>query len=240
MTDSDERPPRKGSSLNQLLTSAILLAILLVILVVGYLIVNTIMALSAPVVGIPQAFSTQAQQILHPTPTIIASPVTVIRQIRSLSRLETVSYKIEKVITAESGEGAFAFLSGDKLLLIAEGEVIAGIDLGRLGDNDVDVIDNAVTVTLPSSEIFVATLDNQNTRVYDRQTGLLGPQIDLETLARRQAEAVILDAAIKDGILDTAQKNGEQVIQKLLEALGFENITITTAPPTSDQNRGNK
>jgi len=235
-----DRPPRQGIALNQILSSAILVAILLIILVVGYLIVNTMMAFSAPVVGIPQAIGTQAQQVLHPTPTIIASPVTVIRQIRSLSRLETVSYRIEKVITAESGEGAFAFLSGDKLLLIAQGEVIAGIDLGRMGDNDVQVIDNAVTVTLPSSEIFVATLNNQNTKVYDRQTGLLGPQIDLETLARQKAETAILDAAIQDGILETAQKNGEQVIRKLLEALGFEDITVITAPPTTDQNRGDK
>ena len=234
----DERPPRQGATLNQILSSAILVAVLLVILVVGYVIVTTILALQAPVVSVPQAIGTQVQQVLNPTPTIIASPVTVIRQIRSLSRLETVSYQIEKVITAENGEGPLGFLFQDKLLLVAVGEVIAGIDLGRMADPDVQVVDNAVTVRLPSSEIFVATLNNDDTFVYDRQTGLLGQQVDLETLARQTAEDEILRAAIADGILDTAQKNGELVIRKLLEALGFEDITIITAPPTSDQNRG--
>ena len=128
--------------------------------------------------------------------------------------------------------------SSPKKVCSAVGEVIAGIDLGRMADPDVQVVDNAVTVRLPSSEIFVATLDNDDTFVYDRQTGLLGQQVDLETLARQTAEDEILRAAIADGILDTAQKNGEQVIRKLLEALGFEDITIITAPPTSDQNRG--
>jgi len=234
----NERPPRQGVTLNQILSSAILVAVLLVILVVGYVIITTILALQAPVVSVPQAIGTQVQQVLNPTPTIIASPVTVIRQIRSLSRLETVSYKIEKVITAQNGEGPLGFLFEDKLLLVAVGEVIAGVDLGRMADPDVQVVDNAVTVRLPSSEIFIATLNNDDTFVYDRQTGLLGQQVDLETLARQTAEDEILRAAIADGILDTAQKNGEQVIRKLLEALGFEDITIITAPPTSDQNRG--
>ncbi len=238
--NNQERPPRRGAPLNQILSSAILIAILLIVLVAGFLIVRSVMAVTSPVVSIPQAIGTQAQHILNPTPTIIASPVTVIRQIRSLSRLETVSYRIEKVITAESGEGPFGFLFQDKLLLVAEGEVVAGLDLGRMGDSDVQVVDNAVTVTLPASEIFVATLDNKNTYVYDRQTGLLGQKVDLETLARQKAEEAILQAAVQDGILDTAQKNGEQVIRKLLEALGFQNITINTAPPTSDQNRGGK
>src|SRR5689334_13125617 len=111
----DERPPRQGATLNQILSSAILVAVLLVILVVGYVIVTTILALQAPVVSVPQAIGTQVQQVLNPTPTIIASPVTVIRQIRSLSRLETVSYQIEKVITAQNGEGPLGFLFEDKL-----------------------------------------------------------------------------------------------------------------------------
>jgi hypothetical protein len=234
----NEHPPKQGVTLNQVLSSAILVAVLLVILVIGYVVVTTILAVQAPVVSVPQAIGTQVQQVLNPTPTLIASPVTVIRQIRSLSRLETVSYKIEKVITAQNGEGPLGFLFEDKLLLVAVGEVIAGLDLGRMQDGDVQVNDNAVTVRLPSSEIFVATLNNDDTFVYNRQTGLLGQQANLETLARQMAEDEILKAAISDGILDTAQKNGEQVIRKLLEALGFEDITITTAPPTSDQDRG--
>src|SRR5262245_36904387 len=211
----NEPPPKRGTTVNQILSTAILLAVLVFVLVIGYVIVTTILALQTPVVSVPQAVGTQVQQVLHPTPTLIASPATVIRQIRSLSRLETVSYKIEKVITAQNGEGPLGFLFEDKLLLVAVGEVIAGLDLGRMEEGDVQVNDNAVTVRLPSSEIFVATLNNDDTFVYDRQTGLLGQQANLETLARQLAEDEILKAAITDGILDTAQKNGEEVIHKL-------------------------
>lgn len=228
----------RRDGLNRVLSLLILVAILLVILVVGYLIIDTILAMREPVVGVPAMFQTQVQQVLNPTPTIVADPVTVIRQVRSLSRLETASFTIEKVITAQSGEGPLGFLFQDKLLLVAQGEVIAGVDLERLGDGDVQVAGSSVFITLPASEIFSATLNNDRTYVYNRQTGLLGQQVDLETLARQEAESAILQAALDEGILNMAQDNAEQVIQKLLEALGFAQVTFIRGTPAPDQNRG--
>jgi hypothetical protein len=92
---------------------------------------------------------------------------------------------------------------------------------------------------MPASEIFVATLDNDATYVYDRQTGLLAQQqIDLETLARREAENQILLAALEGGILNMAQTNGQNYIQTLMQALGFQEVVFVTATPAPDQDRG--
>jgi hypothetical protein len=235
MSEDKPRPPADS---NRIIQSLILLAILIVIAVIGYLIVDTFRAVTAPVNAISGSFGTQAAQILHPTPTIVADPVTVIKQIRSLSRLETSSFTIEKVITADSGEGPLGFLFQDKLLLVAHGEVIAGVDLSRMDDNSVKVVGTSVFVTLPASEVFVATLDNQKTYVYDRQTGVLGQQTNLETLARQKAEQEILKGAIEGGILTLAQDNADQVIKKLLEALGFADVNFVHGTPMPDQNRG--
>ena len=123
---------------------------------------------------------------MHPTPTIIPDPATYITQVRALSRLETIQYSIEKVITAEIGQGTFGFLFGDKLLFVAHGTVIAGIDMGKMNPEDMRLDNGVLHVRLPASEIFIATLDNDKSYVYDRQTGALtrGDQ-DLETTARR-------------------------------------------------------
>jgi hypothetical protein len=231
----DDKTGRQGIGASRFLSSLVLVAILIVILVTGYLIVDTLIAMRQPIT----TANTQIQQILNPTPTIIADPVTVVRQVRSLSRLETATYTIEKVITAKSGEGPLGFLFQDKLLLVAEGQVIAGVDLERIGEDNVQVVGDAVFVTLPASEIFVATLDNDKTYVYDRQTGLLGQQVDLETLARKEAEKAILQAALDDGILNMAQDKAEQVIQKLLEAVGFIEVHFVRGTPAPEQNRGN-
>jgi hypothetical protein len=233
---SEDRRPSGG--INQILSNGLLIVIIGVVVVVGYLIVKTLMDISSAATSVPNSLATQAQQLLNPTPTIIADPVTVVKQIRTLSRLETASYTIEKVITAETGEGALGFLFQDKLLLIAQGEVIAGIDLERLGENDVKVVGTSVIITLPASEIFVATLDNDATYVYDRQTGLLGQKVDLETQARQKAEEEILKAALEDGILKLAQDNGQNVVQKLLLALGFSDVSFIIGTPAPDQNTG--
>jgi len=233
--DQDERGPRGRG----VLSIIVLIVILAVLLIVGYLIVDTLNQLRQPLVAVPNAVGTQVQQVLNPTPTIIADPVTVVKQIQALSRLETSSFTIQKVITAETGQGAFAFLLGDRLLLVAEGQVIAGIDMTRMTAEDLQVAGQSVFVTVPAAEIFVATLDNDNTYVYDRRTGVLAnQQINLETQARQKAEEEILNAALEDGILDMAQKNAQQYLETLLRALGFQEVMFVTATPAPDQNRG--
>ena len=214
------------------------MAILLVIAIIGYVVVDTITTLQHPASLIPGAVGTQVQQVFNPTPTLIADPQTIIKQVQSLARLETVSYTIQKVITAESGEGPLGFLFSDKLLLVAEGQVVAGVDLSRLGPNDLQVVGTTVYFTMPASEIFVATLNNDNTYVYDRQTAVLGQQIDLETLARQKAQQEILNAALEDGILDLAQKNGQAYVGSLIRALGFDDVVFTTGTPAPGQNQG--
>ena len=171
-----------------------------------------------------QAMQTQVAELMHPTPTIIPDPVTYITEIRALARLETIQYSVEKVITAEIGQGSFDFLFGDKLLFVAHGTVIAGIDMNKLGPEHLRYDGNVLYVTLPPAEVFIATLDNQKSYVYDRETGIFTNGInDLETLARQTAEQEILKAAMEDGILNQAQINAEAFLLKFFAALGFPN-----------------
>ena len=180
-----------------------------------------------------QVLEEQLAGVTNPTPTIIPDPLTIIRQVRDLSRLETASYTIEKVITAETGQGPFSFLFGDPLILVARGQVIAGVDLGKMGDGDILVADDGtVVVTLPQAEILVATLDNQRSYVVDRDTGLIGMNPALETEARQAAEQEVLDAALEDGILEMAQRNAEMYVRQLIMALGFSDVVFVQAVPS--------
>jgi hypothetical protein len=159
----------------------------------------------------------------------------IVLQMQSLARLETMTYTIEKVIEAEKdGNAVQDLLFGDRLLLIAHGNVIAGVDLGSLDSEDVEVSeDDAVTVRLPASEIFVATLDNDETRVYDRERGWLSRgDAEIETEARQAAEASILQAACEQGILDQAATEAKTQIESLLGALEFKTVTVVAPAGT--------
>jgi hypothetical protein len=175
--------------------------------------------------------STQVARIMRPTPTIIVDPVVIIRQVRTLSRLETIHYTVQRVITAEVGGGAFSFLFRDRLLFIAHGYVIAGVDLEQLRPDDVQVKDNILYVRLPESEIFVAALDNEKSYIYNRDRGILTRgDIQLETAARRASEQEIRQSALDDGILEIAQQNAEAFLYRLLLDLGDYSDVIFFKP----------
>jgi hypothetical protein len=210
--------------------------IILVLIGLGIYVVNVFSQAAnriiSPIEQTNQQIRTEIAQVLHPTPTILPDPVTIVHEIRSLARLETIQYTVEKVITAETGQGAFEFLFGDRLLFVAHGYVIAGFDLSKMNSGDIYFDADVLMVTLPEPEVFVATLDNTQSYVYDRQMGILtqGDQ-NLETDARRVAEEAILDAAIGDGILEQARQNGENYLQRLFESLGFRDVQFVYSEP---------
>ena len=169
--------------------------------------------------------ATQISQVLNPTPTILPDPVSVIHDVRTLARLETIQYSIEKVVTANSGQQDLAILFGDSLIFVAHGTVIAGVDLADFLQEDLWLEGGTLYVRLPEPQIFMATLDNDKSYVYDRDTGLLTKgNVDLETLARQVAEEEIEKAAAEDGILDLAQTNAEYYLSRLFQTLGYPQV----------------
>jgi len=215
------------------LNTVILLLILLALVAGGITLTGSMRRLAQPLEEAERALQEQWMEITNPTPTIIPDPVTIIRQVRSLSRLETASYTVEKIITAASGRGAFDFLFGDRLILVAHGQVIAGVDLGKMGEGDIIVGDEGtVVVTLPPVEVLVVALDSQKSYVFDRDTGLIGMNLALETEARQAAEEEILSAALEDGILEMAQRNAETYVRGLILTLGLREVIFAQVPPT--------
>jgi hypothetical protein len=148
--------------------------------------------------------------------------------VRKLARLETVVYSIDKVVEGQRENVLLPdFLAGEKLLLVAHGEVIAGIDLGQLKAGDVTVSGDSVRVHLPATQILSTRLDNTHTRVYSRSTGLLvAADPNLESVVRQAAEQQVTQAAMADGILDKAHTNAQAAFTTLLYGLGFHTVTV--------------
>jgi hypothetical protein len=188
---------------------------------------KTIRTAVSPIKNVNDTLSTQVSRLINPTPTIIPDPVTIIREVQSLARLETIQYTVEKVITAEVNQGVFGPLFGDRLLFIAHGYVIAGVNLAEIGAEDLRLEEGILYVDLPDAEVFVATLNNEDSYVYDRTTGLFRKSDpDLETSARQAAEQEILNAAVEDGILLQARQNAEVYLERLFNTLGYIQVVF--------------
>jgi hypothetical protein len=191
---------------------------------------NTARQATAPIGDLVQRLAVPA------TPVILPDPVVVVQEVRDLARLETASYRMEKVIRADRGQDVLGGALGETLIFVAHGEVIAGVDLSQMQEEDVQVVDpDTVMVHLPQVEIFNVILDNDRSYVADRDTGVLTrADSQLETQVRQSAQRDLQAAATESDILDTAKENAESYMRGFLNNLGFENVIFTPdTPPTA-------
>jgi Protein of unknown function (DUF4230) len=155
----------------------------------------------------------------------------IITQVRELSRLEGVSFHVERVVDLKEEQRLLFGLvaADDAILLVASGDVVAGVDLGQIQPSDVSVASEgrSVTLRLPRAEVFSARLDNARTYVHSRKTDLLAERREsLETQARQAAEQTLRAAAEDAGILKRAEDSVARTVSSLVRALGFQNVRV--------------
>jgi hypothetical protein len=163
----------------------------------------------------------------------------VVTRVRALNRLETASMRVVHVSTiTQSYELVPNAFAGDELTFFAAGDVIAGIDLSQLKAEDVRRdVDGTIVVRLPPPQILVSRIDNRESRVLNRKTGLFRrADMNLESRARQYAEQGIRNEAVNKGILPLASQNAEVKVAELLHTFGFQRVRCEAA--TSSPSRG--
>lgn len=166
---------------------------------------------------------------LHREREVLTRRAAVVSAVRELARLETAEYHLERIIDLRQEQQLlFGLLeSEDALLLVAAGDVTTGVDLGTLGEGDVqvDLRVGRVLVRLPAPAIFRAALDQRKTYVHSRRTGLLARR-DERLEGRARAVDSFVQAAREAGILDRARVQAERLVRELLRELGFREVVI--------------
>lgn len=158
-------------------------------------------------------------------------------RVRALSRLETASMRVIHVSTiTQSYQLIPNALAGDEMTFVATGDVIAGIDLSQLKQEDVRRdSDGTIVVRLPPSQILVTRLDNRQSHVINRKTGFFRrADMNLESRARQYAEQGIRNEAVQKGILPMASENAQIKVAELLHMFGFHRVRceVAGAPPS--------
>jgi hypothetical protein len=204
---------KKGTGLGTTLVLALVIVALSVTLGIGLARYGSLLPIVGPLFGEKPARTT-------------TGPV-VVEGIQELDQLATVRWTESVPVTRQSGGDVLDRLfNGEKVLVIATGKVEAGVDLGEIGKDDVSVNGGTVTINLPEPEILSSSLDEDTTRVYDRDFSPLNvrPDDDLVEEARARALQKIEGAARENGILDTAETNAENSVRAFVTTLGFDEV----------------
>lgn len=171
----------------------------------------------------------QPEDPLRTTPSVVVA-------VRDLARLETVEFHVERVIDLRDRQSLLFGLiqTQDAILFVAVGQVVAGVDLAELGEDDV-VVDRergTARINLPAARVLSTRLDNEQSWVYARTTDILARRHeDLESRARQEAQRTLEQAALDAGILERARTNAESTVAALVRSLGYTEVTVTSRRP---------
>lgn len=155
-----------------------------------------------------------------------ASTPAVLREIQQLSELVTVRYSIQKVVALEEQKQP---LGSEKLLLIVQARVLAGVNLAAIQPRDISISASGETVVrMPPAEILNVIVDEKETRVWDRQVTWWTPWVpfnpDLERRARLAAIESVKASAVEMGIVNDARQNAERALRALLAGFGVRGL----------------
>jgi len=158
-------------------------------------------------------------------------PPAVLAQIKRLNQLATVRYSIQRIVGIKEEKQP---LGSESILLIVQARVDAGINLDLMRPQDVTVgKDGSVTVQLPPPTILDVSIDEKNTKVWDRQKTWWTPwvpySLDLEQRARIAGLEGARQAALDMGILRNADQNARDSVRVLLELAGAKRVVVSPA-----------
>jgi hypothetical protein len=147
--------------------------------------------------------------------------VTLLDRIQLMAQLTTTRYSYSNILTSERElPPILQGLYGDQLVMVAVGEVNAGIDLSVLTADRIQTVDNTLVIRLPPAQLQDCFFNEQESYVISRDTGFFAsPAPNLDEQARRYALAQFRDRSIEDGILADAQAQAEDSVYEMVTAV---------------------
>jgi Protein of unknown function (DUF4230) len=126
-------------------------------------------------------------------------------------------------------------IRGERVVLLAQGSVDAGVDLGSIGPRSIvtDSATGAITVTIPHATLGSAhvnlkssTIVRHDRGLFDRIGSTFGDTSQTDNKAFVLAESKLHKAAIESALLAKAEANTAAMLRQLIAGLGHPNVTI--------------
>jgi hypothetical protein len=168
-------------------------------------------------------------------PVVIEETPILISEIKELAEMITVT-SFDEVVVDSIKASPFDVVhnitgislptispSADRLVIIARGKVMAGIDLSNLMPDDIYVEKDSIRMTLPPARVFDVITNPSDFSTFS-ETGDW-PSAAAMAL-KTQARDKILRRALNQGILNRANARAAAVMESFLRSLGYTRISL--------------
>ncbi|MER5966089.1 DUF4230 domain-containing protein [Streptomyces sp. NPDC002057] len=224
--ETEQRPARRTTRLGGRLRgvpgcAAVLLLLAVVLVLLGRFV---------QIPGLGDVFGTDTKDRSGPA---------LLQSIQDMHRYEGAVGTFQVVVDLEKDARFLpSSIRGTRTLYVASGNVRAYVDLGGIGQDSVRVNEDRTTATirLPHARLAEPALDPKRSYAVSKQRGLLDRLGDLfsdnpadERAVHELAADHIGDAAKESDLTLRAERNTTSMLQGLLRALGFQQVTVTYA-----------
>ena len=161
--------------------------------------------------------------------------------LEDLSEYRAAEADLQTVIDIETDTPWLpSVISGERVSFLATGTADAFVDFEQIGEGAVTLSPDgsSATIVLPAPELGEVRIDPENSRVLDRDRGLVerlsdaieeNPSDDSELYAL--AERRLAAAAAESDVLDRAEANTRDMLTTLAGSLGVDEVTVEFEEP---------
>jgi len=175
------------------------------------------------------------------TKTTERSDSVVMAKIQDLSQFEAASGRFTTIVDQQSDTKLPSWATGNRVVLDAEGDVTASVDLSKLPTTAIALSADgqSATIHVPEPQLESPRIDPAATRVIARQQGVLNRVGDAisgdnpvndQPLYQRAADK-LTDAATQSDLQDRARANTERFLHDTLASAGVTNVTVIWDAP---------
>ncbi|MER5835229.1 DUF4230 domain-containing protein [Streptomyces sp. NPDC002130] len=178
--------------------------------------------------GLKDLFGTETQDRSGPA---------LLKSIQDISRYDAASGNFQVVVDLEKDAKLLPdAIRGTRTLYVGAGTVDAYVDLGKVGENDVQVNGDrtSATLRLPHAQLGKPALDPERSYAVSKQRGLFDRLGDLfsdnpngEQAVQKLAVRHIGDAAKESELTARAESNTTGMLEGLLRSLGFKEVRVS-------------
>ena len=144
--------------------------------------------------------------------------ITLVQKKRS----QIANNKVGSAISNFFGKAAEKFTT-DEICIVANGKVRAGYDFTKLGDDDVLVNGDTLSVKLPPIEIFETVVNPSDFDIF--LSDGTWSHAEVTALQNKAKDRIVADAK-KAGILSKAEESGKKQLESLFRSFGFKEVIL--------------
>ena len=174
------------------------------------------------------------ENIFKSQPVVIDETPIVLKEIKTLANLITITYSDEIVMdTAKIGNrlpsllptniGTLLVPGIDKLVIIGRGKVLAGTDLKSIQSTDIYAKDDSVHLFLPKAKILQTIINPSGYEIFEEKGNWGEPGV---TAMKLKIKDEINKRALRQNILTQADERSKHILETFLKNMGFDKVVI--------------